>query len=771
MRPASIASKVWPAVVRRAERRFSTSDGYRLPPWSAFNDTIRTRLLLLAVAATLPLLVMEAITAAQDLSTARRDAQAEALRVAQLHANLLDEHVLAVDTLLRAVSPAVGAANGDAERQTQLLQAALAELPLLYTDLYLSPAPPGLSAPSRASPLERTEFSDATAEEGLLRGPRPVSPSEGVVLARPVMDLHGSVVALINSASRLDRLPRLDTRDVPAGTVIIVFDERGVVLAHSPQYDAWVGRDLSDLPLVNEALAVRQGSGELTSPDGVLRLSAYTTATRVPWLVYVGLPSEIVLGSSRVAVLRNLWFGVLALGLALFVAWIIAGRITAPLRRLAGDAAALGQGDLDRRTTVDTHDEVGVLAAAFNRMAAAVQGYVEDVRESHQREQQARLVAERASHQLRDLQTVTDTALAHRSLDDLLRELLFRVRDVLAGEAAAILLWSADDERLVVRASIGPTVDGLPWLAELAQGKAESPLVREDEQRTLLGARMHVEERGIGVVLVAADRARSFSDEDAQLLQLAADRMALAIEHAHLNGQIAAREAQLSDLVGRLQIAQEEERRRVAYEVHDGLAQVAASAHQHLQTFAYVYPPTSEAAREALRTTVDLVQRTVREARRVIAGLRPTALDDFGLATAIQLEVEALRAEGWEVHYEQRLGDERLAATLETALYRVAQEALTNIRKHAGRTRVAVGLERHQHGVRLEVRDWGRGFVSKGAHETSRPGERVGLLGMRERVVLLGGKLEIKSKPGAGTHMTAEVPLAAAAREEAPRGV
>jgi signal transduction histidine kinase len=222
--------------------------------------------------------------------------------------------------------------------------------------------------------------------------------------------------------------------------------------------------------------------------------------------------------------------------------------------------------------------------------------------------------------------------------------------------------------------------------------------------------------------------------------------------------------------VRRLQVAQEEERRRVAYEIHDGLAQVAASAHQHLQTFADYHTPSSATEREALQRTVELVQRTVREARRVIAGLRPTALDDFGLATAIRLEVEALRSEGWQVTYEEDLGDQRLPSTIETALYRVAQEALTNIRKHAGRARVLVSLEHDQRAVHLEVRDWGRGFGATSPHERARPGERVGLLGMQERVALLRGRCTVTSQPGAGTQVLVEVPLTQPAPEPVAAG-
>ncbi len=236
--------------------------------------------------------------------------------------------------------------------------------------------------------------------------------------------------------------------------------------------------------------------------------------------------------------------------------------------------------------------------------------------------------------------------------------------------------------------------------------------------------------------------------------------------HRRLARRDAERESRLQDLVGRLILAQEEERRRVAYEVHDGLAQIAAAAHQHLEAFAAGYHSGSSCRVEQLRHAQALTQQTVQEARRVIAGLRPTALDDFGLATAVRIELDDLRANGWDIAYDERLGAQRLPPQVETALFRVAQEALTNIRKHARTQRVHVTLRRRNGAVRLEVRDWGRGFIPTAATETQGRGERVGIAGMEERAVLLGGTCTIHSRPGAGTRVVAEVPVGGAGAEK-----
>jgi|SRR5215207_564211 len=226
------------------------------------------------------------------------------------------------------------------------------------------------------------------------------------------------------------------------------------------------------------------------------------------------------------------------------------------------------------------------------------------------------------------------------------------------------------------------------------------------------------------------------------------------------------RERELHDLVGRMIDTQEEERRRVAYEIHDGFTQMAAAAYRRLVLFEEHHAPEAAQDRQELVDAIALVHRTVAEARRVIANLRPTTLDDFGLATAIRMEVEELCSEGFDARYEETLGKDRLPATLETTLLRVAQEALANVRKHAQTDQVRVELGCHDGFVRLEVRDWGRGFEPAGVRQGGRPGERVGLSSMRERIALFGGSLEIRSQPGVGTCMVVEIPLPVATSKE-----
>jgi signal transduction histidine kinase len=360
--------------------------------------------------------------------------------------------------------------------------------------------------------------------------------------------------------------------------------------------------------------------------------------------------------------------------------------------------------------------------------------------------------------------------------DEIVTRLLEIMRGVAALTAVVIGRWDEEGNLHVWRSAgleaLWPRVRFTPEAEEARRAALEHQEQRllrlrhpgiADTSMVALYLPLKVKDRVAGILEAYGSEALAQNDTREVLVTLT-NQAASALENAQLYEELGDREHLLQDLVGKLMRAQEEERRRVAYEVHDGLAQVASAAHQHLQAFARRYPPGAEKGRRDLERILRLVRGTVSDARRIIANLRPTVLDDLGLAAAISLEVERLREEGYQVDYEEELGEERLPDAVEIALFRVAQEALTNMRKHAQTQQVRIELRRWEQEARLEVRDYGRGFDPSAQPLESGPGERVGLVGMQERVSALGGTLEIHSRADAGTSVAATVFLRRAAQ-------
>jgi signal transduction histidine kinase len=257
---------------------------------------------------------------------------------------------------------------------------------------------------------------------------------------------------------------------------------------------------------------------------------------------------------------------------------------------------------------------------------------------------------------------------------------------------------------------------------------------------------MLLRERPIGIIAAhdkdAADP--RFTDEDLRLAEAFAARAAVAVD---LSERVA------RDALRRVVSAQELERRRLARELHDETGQALTSILLGLKSLEDVRGE-SELTESTARLR-ELVVTTLQDVRRLAVELRPSALDDFGLVPALERLVDTFREQtGIDVDLEPQLGDERLPSDVETTLYRITQEALTNVVKHANAERVSIVLTRRDGTISAVIEDDGRGF-----EEGSGSGNGLGLLGMRERVALVDGRLSIESSPGSGTTLSIEVPV------------
>jgi len=215
-----------------------------------------------------------------------------------------------------------------------------------------------------------------------------------------------------------------------------------------------------------------------------------------------------------------------------------------------------------------------------------------------------------------------------------------------------------------------------------------------------------------------------------------------------------ARERALGALVEQVVVAQEEERRRIAYDVHDGVAQLVVSAKQHVDTAADLCSADPERAAAEAAVAADRLAQAIAETRRILAALRPLAVDATGLAAAARRSLDDFaRDTGWSVSLVENLESVRLPPPVEAAAFRILQEALANARRHAGTTRIEVVLAREADRFHLDVRDHGVGLAeSAGARG-------LGLVSMRERARLVGGSCVVEPAQGGGTRVHAQLPL------------
>jgi two-component system, NarL family, sensor kinase len=258
----------------------------------------------------------------------------------------------------------------------------------------------------------------------------------------------------------------------------------------------------------------------------------------------------------------------------------------------------------------------------------------------------------------------------------------------------------------------------------------------------------------VGVLNVHTLQRREFTALDVRLLSSIGSLVAGAIESARLHRQLAEREHAREQFAERTVALQEHERRRLAAEIHDGISQRIAGLSFHLSAAADAVATDPDFAAEQISAARKLAAATLDETRVAIAGLRPPVLDDLGLAASL----ESLARSVADVEIDVDVDAPSLPEHVETALYRITQEALQNIAKHAQAAQARVELFSHDEQVVLRVQDDGRGFEIS---EQDRPGRMTyGLAGMSERADLIGARLVVASRPGRGTTVTVRLPTA-----------
>jgi two-component system sensor histidine kinase UhpB len=235
-------------------------------------------------------------------------------------------------------------------------------------------------------------------------------------------------------------------------------------------------------------------------------------------------------------------------------------------------------------------------------------------------------------------------------------------------------------------------------------------------------------------------------------------RMAETLQSLFL--QLEERNRELRALSERAINAQEEERRAIAQSLHDDTGQALSMLSIHLDRIDERISPRQKELKEQVADARTLAADSLTELRRILSGLRPAILDDLGLVPAIRWFVRAnLEQVGVNVIVKAPAVPLELSPAVTTTLFRIVQEAVNNVVRHAGARSVTVVLQLDEGVVRLRVEDDGRGFDPGGVSRDAVELQRLGLLGIRERAVLLGGEVQIDSAPDKGTRLSVSIPL------------
>ena len=451
---------------------------------------------------------------------------------------------------------------------------------------------------------------------------------------------------------------------------------------------------------------------------------------------------------------------------------LVTRRIARPLARLTSIAAQATGGDLTQAASIDRDDEIGTLAAAFNTMTFQLRDLIKGLE---------RRVVDRTK-ELETLNAVAGVVSRSLDLDEILHDALDKTLQVLDIEAGGIYLLdtspatTADDASgvltIAVQRGFNPgfieAIDGL----EMGEGfsglvaQSGQPLVVRDISadprltrmvalaegfHSLAIVPLHAQEKTMGTLFAGTRGYRTFTDQDVQLLTSIGQQLGVAIENARQREQIEATVRQ-SDM----EKAVVAERNRLSRDLHDSVTQSLFAVTLYADAAAQL---VTAGQMDRAAGNVRKLQKTARDAlgemRLLVFELRPPLLEQEGLAAALQARLESVEGRaGLETSLKVQ-GKVVLAPDVEQALYRIAQEALNNIFKHAQARSITISLRLAEppETIVLEISDDGVGFDPLAAQ--ARGG--LGLRGMAERVEGLAGQLRIKSEPGAGTSIRVEV--------------
>jgi nitrate/nitrite-specific signal transduction histidine kinase len=537
-----------------------------------------------------------------------------------------------------------------------------------------------------------------------------------------------------------------------------------------------------------------------TADGRVIQISshivAYAPVSLLPaWGIVVEQPKDVVLATPRELEIRLGLAGTAMLLLAGTVAWWDVRRVVRPLQRLTSSARRFAAGDLEEPTVLERSDELGVLAHAFETMRQRLRASLAEVSEwNHELERRVATrtsEVERRNRELAALNAIAETLGGTLDSSQMLERTLDRVLEITGAEMGCFRLAASDSENAPLRLAAArglpqalreeevyggvcvcgrATSDGGLTLTATSALAVAGQACQAAGVRACVTVPLEAGQRAQGVLFLGSREAGYFERANLATLSAIGRQVGMALVNARLFESLRVREHERAELLQRIIAGQEEERRRLAQELHDQTSQALASLQLGLDRLAVGVDDAAQARRVAGELRI-VAGQTLEAVHHLAVELRPNVLDDVGLVAAVQRYLREWADHGKTACDFVSVGVEglRLVPAAETAVYRIVQAALTNITQHAEAQHVSVIVQRRDGKLVAVVEDDGRGFDAADVRARALE-HRLGLAGMEERAALIGATLTLESTPGVGSSVFLEVPLDINALREDARG-
>jgi signal transduction histidine kinase len=628
------------------------------------------------------------------------------------------------------------------------------------------------------------------------------TPTPAVAMVVPILTSDGAVSKVVlvtidlNAAHFVDLL---QPGELGQTGYIEVIDRTGIILGSTRPDRRWEQDDhggfFQTLILERRTSVGTCHNCHDTSVNGAKSedLVAFAPLSVAPWGIAVRQSRDEAFVYTDTLRRRMLVFGLLTVAAASIATLLLTRNLVKPLRGLTAACSTIADGNLDLPLPLRGPAEVGMLGDAFDTMREKLKASLDEI--NNWNDELEQLVAQRSQElatsreqllianrdlstlnklsfaltQSMDAQTTLETALASVAGVTEVERGWICLLEGEEGHAAVTHPSRTDDQRCLCQWSpaqstidrsiaTAQAVENAVPLALSSAGELELEAV--NGQRSLICIPLSAKGQTVGLLSLIPPTHRAPVRADLPLLTAVGAQVGIAVQNALLYRTLLEGEETQRELLHKVITAQEEERRRLARELHDETIQSLAALSVGLETALRAPAETPEDVQARLGPMKTLAAGVLQELQRMIQDLRPSLLDDLGLVPAIDWYAETrLNGQGTRLAWEITGPEQRLPTHVETTLFRIAQEAISNVAQHAGAENLRISLEYINGKVVFEVEDDGSGFDTAEVLQRRQGPGGYGLLGIRERVTLLHGALAIESQPGDGTRICVEIPM------------